>query len=120
MNWIYVLVAAIFQILWIFNLKYLNWDNIKLLFVDFEFSKLLALLPLVGFIAFGLGNAIFYSLAIKTIAASTAFAVFIGIALIGAQLIEVFFYKEPINIWQIVFLGLIVVGILGIKMTSTA
>jgi len=100
-------------------MKYLDFGKVKEVFVDFQVSKLVDLLPLLGFILFGIGNAFFYSLAIKTISASTAFAVFIGIALIGTQLIEIFFYKEPFNAWQIVFLGMIIVGIVGIKLTST-
>jgi len=120
MNWIYVVIAALFQIAWIINMKYLDFGQIKAAFENFQLSKLVALLPLIGFIVFGLGNAFFYSLAIKTISASAAFAVFIGLALIGTQLIEIFFYKAPFNAWQIAFLAMIVVGIVGIKMASDA
>jgi quaternary ammonium compound-resistance protein SugE len=73
------------------------------------------ILPLLGYIFFGLGNIYFFSLAMKDIPASTAFAVWMALALIFTKVVDVVIFQQPYNLQQIVFTILILIGIVGMK-----
>jgi quaternary ammonium compound-resistance protein SugE len=53
----------------------------------------------------------------KEIPASTALAVWMGTALVGVKLVEILFLKTPYDYWQFFYIGLILVGIVGLKRT---
>jgi quaternary ammonium compound-resistance protein SugE len=116
MSWIYLLIASLFEIAWLYSLKYLDWTKIKN--ISGWVSEPIYLLPLIGYVGFGIGNVVFYAWAMKTIPASTAFAVWLGVALLGSKLIDTFYFGEPINVLQISFLGLILAGIIGLQFSK--
>jgi quaternary ammonium compound-resistance protein SugE len=74
-----------------------------------------AVLPLVGYIAFGLGNIYFFSQSMKSIPASTAFAVWMGLALVFSKAVDILVFKEAYNSQQLLFTALVLVGIIGLK-----
>ena len=119
MQWLYLIIAAVFEIGWIFSLKRLSFSQIKK--ISFQSitqqpaDNLLILLPLLGYIAFGLANIYFFSLAMKHIPASTAFAVWMGMTLAGVKLIEIAYFKETIRAMDFIYLALILVAIVGLK-----
>ncbi len=76
------------------------------------------LLPLLGYIIFGLANVYFFSLAIKSIPASTAMAVWLAVALVGVKIIDITYFKEPFHWQQVVYFGMIIFGIVGLKQTT--
>lgn len=117
MNWLYLFIASLFQICWIYSLKYLDWVKVK--DISLIFSNPTHLLPLLGYVLFGIGNVVFYSMAMKTISPSTAFAVWTGMALVGTKIFDVVLFKDSYNTGQIVFICVIIIGILGLKYTST-
>ncbi len=78
-------------------------------------SNWATLAPFVGYVVFGVGNVVFFSMAMKEIPASTALAVWMGTALIGVKLIELFFFKGNFDFFQFFFMALILVGIVGLK-----
>ena len=104
MAWIYLTVAGIFEIIWTVGLKYAQ-----------GFTKLIPSLITLGGMAVS-----FYllSLAIKTIPIGTAYAVWTGIGALGAVMLGIIVFNEPVNIWRIAFIGLILAGIIGLKYTS--
>lgn len=104
MAWIYLTVAGIFEIIWAVGLKYAQ-----------GFTKLIPSLITLGGMAVS-----FYllSLAIKTIPIGTAYAVWTGIGALGAVMLGIIVFNEPVNIWRIAFIGLILAGIIGLKCTS--
>ncbi|MFM8913029.1 MAG: DMT family transporter [Flammeovirgaceae bacterium] len=119
MQWLYLIIAAVFEIGWIFSLKKLSFSQIKK--ISFQSiaqqptDNFMILLPLLGYIAFGLANIYFFSLAMKHIPASTAFAVWMGVTLAGVKLIEVVFFQEPIKGMDFVYFALILVAVTGLK-----
>jgi multidrug transporter EmrE-like cation transporter len=119
MQWLYLFIASLFEIGWIFSLKKLSFAEIKKIsfqaMAQHPTDNLLALLPLLGYIGFGLGNIYFFSLAMKQIPASTAFAIWMGVTLAGVKLIEVLLFKEAIKPIDFLYLGLILVAIIGLK-----
>jgi multidrug transporter EmrE-like cation transporter len=119
MQWLYLFIASLFEIGWIFSLKKLSFAEIKKIsfqgIAQHPTDSLIILLPLLGYIGFGLANIYFFSLAMKQITASTAFAIWMGVTLAGVKLIEVSFFKEAIKPMDYVYLGLILIAIVGLK-----
>jgi multidrug transporter EmrE-like cation transporter len=119
MQWLYLIIASVFEIGWIFSLKKLGFAEIRK--ISFQSlsqqpsESFLTVLPLLGYIGFGLANIYFFSLAMKQIPASTAFAIWMGVTLTGVKLIEVLFFKEVSKPMDYVFLALIALAIIGLK-----
>jgi len=124
MAWIYLFIASLCEIVWTFCIKFLSFKEIGtikwLRFFEEPAKNLLILAPLGGYLAFGGANIVFFSMAIKQIPASTAMAVWLGVALIGVKLVDIFVFKQPYNIQQFVFFGLILIGVIGLKRDSAA
>ena len=59
------------------------------------------------------------SLAMRGIPVAIAYAVWVGIGVVGSLALSVLFLKEPINSMQLLSVGLIIVGVIGLKITST-
>ena len=118
MAWIYLLLASLFEIAWTYSLKFLSVSRLKALdwhrfFRDKE--SVLVLVPFAGYILFGVGNIIFFSLAMKEIPASTALAIWMGITLVGVKLIDMTVFKEGYHLHQFFYMTLILIGIVGLK-----
>jgi len=121
MHWLYLLLAAIFEIGWMYSFKFLDGKVLKSIKIAEFFTnidELKKLIPLVLYIGFGLLNVIFLSKAMAYIPTALAFSIWYGTALIGATLIDVFYFKEPSSWLQFLFLGLILVGVIGLKTMS--
>ena len=118
MAWIYLITAALFEISWTFCLKYLEMKKIASINWAHFFNNsegIFTLLPLIGYILFGLANVYCFSVALKSIPTATALASWMGISLIGIKLIEISILKQPVNYLQFVFIVFILVGIIGLK-----
>ena len=116
--WLYLFIASCFEVCWIFSLKMLDMKQItkiKLSTIFNDPKPWEALLPLLGYIAFGLGNIYFFSQSMKSIAPSTAFAVWMGLALIFTKAVDILVFKEAYNIPQLVFTLVVLIGIIGLK-----
>jgi quaternary ammonium compound-resistance protein SugE len=104
MAWIYLIIAGVFEVIWAMALKYSHGFT-RL------FPSLVTLLGMV--ISFYL-----LSLATKTLPIGTAYAIWTGIGALGAVLLGILFFNEPVSLLRIVFLFLLLAGILGLKFTS--
>ena len=117
MAWIFLFIASLCEICWIYSLKFFQWKKLG----EFSFSRLtdtdnlLLLLPGLGYILFGVGNIICFSKAMKHIPASVAFAAWMAVALIGVKIVDVIVLKDPLSLPQIAFMLLILIGIIGLK-----
>ena len=118
MAWIYLLIASLLEIAWTFSLKFMSVKKFKAIQWRSFFNQpanWATLAPFVGYVVFGVGNVVFFSMAMKEIPASTALAVWMGTALIGVKLIELFFFKGNFDFFQFFYMALILVGIIGLK-----
>jgi quaternary ammonium compound-resistance protein SugE len=118
MAWIYLLIAAVFEIAWTFSLRLMNVKKLRALHWKGFFTQAgnwAVLAPFAGYIVFGLGNIYCISIAMKEIPASTALAVWMGTALVGVKLVEILFMKGTYDVYQFIYIGLILVGIVGLK-----
>jgi quaternary ammonium compound-resistance protein SugE len=118
-HWVYLIIASFLEVGWTFSLKYINMSDLKNIsaktFVTDAGKNSLILLPFVGYVLFGIGNIYFFSMAMKQIPASTAFAVWMAVALSGMKLVEIFFYKENSSFSDLIYFSFIVIGIIGLK-----
>ncbi len=101
MPWIYLLVAGIFEVVWAVGLVYTQ-----------GFSNLIATCVTVLAMIASLG---FLCIALKSIPLGTAYAVWTGIGATGALIYSVVFFQEPLSPIKAVFLGMILIGIIGLK-----
>lgn len=105
MNWILLVVAGIFEVCWAVGLKYSQ-----------GFTNLVpSIFTVVGMIA----SFYFLSLALKSLPLGTAYAIWTGIGTVGTMILGIILFKEPVDLLRIMFVGLIVIGMMGLKMVST-
>jgi quaternary ammonium compound-resistance protein SugE len=118
MAWIYLIVASLLEIAWTYSLKFTNFQRLRSIHWQGFFQKkenLTILAPFAGYLIFGIGNIIFFSMAMKQIPASTALAIWMGIVVVGVKLVDIGIFKEPSNLYQFFYMTLIIIGIIGLK-----
>ncbi|WP_408009706.1 quaternary ammonium compound efflux SMR transporter SugE [Pseudalkalibacillus sp. A8] len=105
MAWIYLFIAGIFEVVWAIGLKYTE-----------GFSRLIpSIITVIGMII----SFYFLSNAIKALPIGTAYAVWTGIGALGTALLGILLFNEPKDFTRILFLGMILIGIIGLKFTSS-
>jgi paired small multidrug resistance pump len=95
------LIAAIFEVLWASMLKYA--DTAPMWLVVF-FLIVISFLLLIK--------------AYKVIPVGVAYAVFVGIGTLGTYVVSIVFLNETISKQQIIFLILLLIGIIGLKLST--
>ncbi|MBR1631666.1 MAG: multidrug efflux SMR transporter [Paludibacteraceae bacterium] len=58
------------------------------------------------------------ALACRHIPVGTVYPVWTGIGAVGAVLLGVFFFHEPLTFWRVLFILLLIGSIIGLKMVS--
>ena len=58
------------------------------------------------------------SVAVKTLPLGTAYAVWTGIGAVGTVLVGIALFHEPVTVSRLLSVGLIVAGIIGLKLFS--
>lgn len=58
------------------------------------------------------------SKAAQTLPIGTAYAVWVGIGAVGAGILGIVLFKEPINLERIGFMALLIISIIGLKFTA--
>ena len=103
MGWLFLLLAGLSEIIFALSLKY-----------NMGFTKLYP--SIVTMIS---GGTSFYllMLAIKTLPLGTAYAIWTGMGAVGVAVLSIFLFKESIEWIRLVSIGLIVLGIVGLKLT---
>jgi quaternary ammonium compound-resistance protein SugE len=57
-------------------------------------------------------------LAMKSLPVGTAYAVWVGVGAVGTAILGIVLFAEPANAGRLLSLGLIVAGIVGLKLAS--
>ena len=102
--WLYVVAGGIIEIFWAIFLKLSNG------FTDMGYTRLTLVLVGVSFFLFAKGMVMLPS--------GIAYTVFTGIGAIGTIVFGIFFLGESFALPKIVFCILLIVGIIGLKMSS--
>jgi len=106
MAWLYLIAAGIFEWGWPVGLK-LGWSDQGAHYGWIAFS-------IVSMVASGT----LLLLAQRTIPMGTAYAVWTGIGAVGTFLLGILLFAEPATLARFFFVGLILTGILGLKLAS--
>ena len=104
MSWGILVLAGIFEIFWAIGLKYTD-----------GFTKLI---PSLFTIVAMLVSFWLLSLSLKTLPLGTAYAVWVGIGTIGTVIAGIILFGDSINIIRIISIAFIILGIIGLKITT--
>ena len=104
MEWTYLLIAGLLEVVWAVGLKYTEgWTQ---------------LWPSVGTVAAMILSFWFLSLALKGLPIGTAYAVWTGIGAVGTALVGILALGEPRDAARLACIVLIVAGIAGLRLVT--
>ncbi|MBC8945021.1 MULTISPECIES: quaternary ammonium compound efflux SMR transporter SugE [Xenorhabdus] len=104
MSWLILLIAGLLEVVWAVGLKYTQ-----------GFSRLVPSLITISAMSVSVG---LLAYAMKNLPAGTAYAVWTGVGAVGTAIFGIMVLGESANFARILSLGLIIVGIIGLKLTS--
>jgi quaternary ammonium compound-resistance protein SugE len=104
MPWTLLVLAGLFEIAWAIGLKY-SAGFTRPGPTTFTLVTLALSMVLLG-------------LAAKDLPIGTAYAVWTGIGAIGTAVLGMWLLGEPVTLWRLVSIGLIVAGIAGLKLSG--
>jgi quaternary ammonium compound-resistance protein SugE len=104
MAWAILFVAGLFEIAWAVGLKYTE-----------GFTRLLPSVLTVAAMIVSMG---LLGVAAKSLPIGTAYAVWVGIGALGAAVLGIFLFHEPVTPARVFFLALLLTSIIGLKFTS--
>ena len=104
MNWLILLVAGLLEVAWAIGLKYTAgftrpWPTIM---------TVLAMIGSLGLLG----------LAMKTLPLGTAYAVWVGVGIVGTTLFGIFLFDESASATRLLSIALIAAGIVGLKLAT--
>ncbi|HWL30524.1 MAG TPA: quaternary ammonium compound efflux SMR transporter SugE [Xanthobacteraceae bacterium] len=104
MAWLILFVAGLFEVGWAIGLKYTDG------FTRLVPSVLTAIAMAVSVILLGLS--------LKTLPVGTAYAVWTGVGAVGTALLGIYLFGDPATAARLASIGLIVAGIVGLKLVT--
>ena len=104
MPWIILVLAGLFEVGWAIGLKYTD-----------GFTKLWPTLGTVAAMVISLG---LLGIAMKSLPVGTAYAIWVGVGAVGTVILGIVLFQEPMNALRMVSVGLIIAGLIGLKLAS--
>jgi quaternary ammonium compound-resistance protein SugE len=104
MAWIYLFFAGLFEIGWAIGLKYTEGFTRPIPTI-LTVTAMIVSLALLG-------------LALKSLPVGTAYAVWTGIGAVGTAALGIYLFGEPATAARLASIGLIVAGIVGLKLVT--
>jgi quaternary ammonium compound-resistance protein SugE len=104
MAWMILVIAGLFEVGWAIGLKYTEgftrpWPT------AWTIASMVISLWLLG-------------VAMKSLPVGTAYAVWVGVGAVGTATLGIVLFAEPANAGRVVSLGLIIAGIVGLKLAT--
>lgn len=106
MAWINLLIAGILEVVWSTCLKLSEGFTI----IKFTIPTLIGMVL----------SFVFLSQAVKVLPLGTSYAIWTGIGAFGAVVVGILYFKEPATAIRMLFIAMILIGIIGLKLTSPA
>jgi len=106
MPWILLVLAGLLEVVWAIGLKYTE-----------GFTRFW---PSVGTIAAMVVSLALLGVAVKSLPVGTAYAVWVGIGAFGTVIVGITVLGEPANTLRLLSAGLIVAGVIGLKLATPA
>jgi len=104
MTWYVLVIAGLFEVGWAIGLKYTE-----------GFTRFW---PTVGTVAAMVVSIGLLGLAMRTLPVGTAYAVWTGIGAVGTVIFGIVLFSEPATVARLACVGLILAGIVGLKLTA--
>jgi len=104
MAWLILIVGGLCELGWLIGLKFTE-----------GFTRLLPSIVTVTFMAASIGC---LGLAVKSIPLGTAYAAWTGTSIASAAALGIYLFNEPTTLLRLVSIGLIVLGIIGLRVGS--
>ena len=102
--WTALVLAGLLEVCWAVGLKYTD-----------GFRRPLASILVIAAIA---ASMFLLGWAARTLPIGTAYAVWVGIGALGAAILGAILFKEPVTAARVVFLGMLLTSIVGLKVTG--
>lgn len=99
--WMYVALTSGFELVWVYNF------NVASTWWQWGFTILFILLDLH-----------FLTKACESLPTGTVYAIFAAAGTIGTTLMDVYIFNDSINLEKLGFMGLILLGVIGLKMAD--
>ena len=103
MAWVLLVIAGLCEVAWAIWLKYTE-----------GFTRFV---PSAATVAAMVVSVVLLGLAMRTLPVGTAYAVWTGIGAVGTVALGIVLFGEPATVARLVCVGLIVAGIVGLKVT---
>lgn len=104
MYWVILIIAGIFEVFWAVGLKYSEGFTRPL------YNVITFICLLISFILLGIS--------MRELPVGIAYAVWVGIGVIGTSIYGVMIFNEPNSIIKVISLGFIVAGLIGLKLST--
>ncbi|EKN4208518.1 quaternary ammonium compound efflux SMR transporter SugE [Yersinia ruckeri] len=104
MAWVILVIAGLLEIVWAVGLKYTH-----------GFTRLA---PSIITLAAMVVSVLLLAHAMKSLPAGTAYAVWTGIGAVGTAILGIVLLGESASVARLLSLGMIVAGIIGLKLAS--
>ena len=104
MAWTWLIIAGLLEIVWAYFMKQSD-----------GFTRLWPTVGTVISMAISLG---LLGIAMKSLPVGTAYAVWVGVGAVGTAILGIVLLGEPANAGRMISLGLIIAGIIGLRLAS--
>lgn len=102
--WLILIVAGLFEVGWAVSMKYSQ-----------GFTRPLASIITVILLAISM---VLLAIAQRALPLGTAYAVWVGIGALGAAVLGIFLFREPVTFMRVLCLAALIGAIIGLKLTS--
>lgn len=104
MSWLFLILSGLIEVVWAISLKYAE-----------GFTKLWPSVVSVLSIA---ASMFLLSAAMKELPVGLSYGIFVGMGAIGATILGIVLFGEPLNPLRFFFLALLLAALVGLRMTS--
>jgi quaternary ammonium compound-resistance protein SugE len=104
MAWVLLIIAGLLEVGWAIGLKYTEGFT-KLTPTILTILAIIASMGLLGKAA-------------QTLPIGTAYGVWVGIGAVGAAILGIILFKEPVTPMRLIFMVMMIISIIGMKATS--
>ena len=102
--WLILICAGLLEVAWAVGLKYSHGFTRPFISI-FTIAAIVGSMLLLGW-------------SLKKLPLGTAYAVWVGIGIVGSSLCGMLFWQESVNFWRILSILAILIGIIGLKLTT--
>ncbi|MFN3884249.1 MAG: quaternary ammonium compound efflux SMR transporter SugE [Rhodocyclaceae bacterium] len=104
MAWAWLILAGIFEVVWAIGIKYTE-----------GFTRFW---PSILTVAAMVASVVLLGMSVKTLPVGTAYAVWVGVGAVGTAILGILLFAEAATLGRLISLGLIIVGIIGLKLAT--